>query len=196
MTFWEKIKCRLRIVDSYGTDPWFNEPSLAVKSGSGQGRNFYNPKILFAEDTGFSLSVCWRLVVWNPDLNYFQIFELSNPISENDSGELGLPSLKQFLTKYPTATNNFWGGFVIHENQAVDDKDPETKNAFLYGYSAETAENQGALLQLLRNYYNLFVSLPDDTVSLPLNITNMGVLSYEETNEMLDLMSLVVGLGR
>ena len=133
---------------------------------------------------------------WLVLLSYLQIFDLSNPISENDSGELGLPSLKQFLTKYPTATNNFWGGFVIHENQAVDDKDPETKNAFLYGYSAETAENQGALLQLLSNYYNLFVSLPDDTVSLPLNITNMGVLSYEETNEMLDLMSLVVGLGR
>lgn len=54
MTFWEKIKCRLRIVDSYGTDPWFNEPSLAVKSGSGQVRNFYNPRILFAEDTGFT----------------------------------------------------------------------------------------------------------------------------------------------
>ena len=39
MSFWEKIKCRLRVVDPYGTDPWFNEPGLAVKSGSGQGRN-------------------------------------------------------------------------------------------------------------------------------------------------------------
>lgn len=76
MSFYEKIKCRLRIIDSFGTEPWFNEPGLALKSGI-----------------------------------------------DNDNGELGLPSMKQFLTKYPIAADNFWVGFAIHESTPVPDED-------------------------------------------------------------------------
>ena len=31
--FYMEIKCRLRVLDRYGTDPWFNDPTVVTKSG-------------------------------------------------------------------------------------------------------------------------------------------------------------------
>ena len=85
MSFYEKIKCRLRIVDGFGTEPWFNEPGLAIKTGM-----------------------------------------------ENENGELGLPSMKQFLTKYPVASDNFWAGFVIHDLTPVPRNIGEKSGKFYF----------------------------------------------------------------
>jgi hypothetical protein len=47
----------------------------------------------------------------------------------NENGELGLPSLKQFLTKYPVVPDNSWIGFVLHEQEEYqDDDDSGQKN--------------------------------------------------------------------
>ena len=83
--------------------------------------------------------------------------------------------MKQFWTKYPTSSDNFWGGFVIHDPPPSDHEKDEIKKgsftvklllivyvlAFIYGYKKDASSDDLELLELVSKYYQLFVSISE-----------------------------------
>ena len=160
--FFDEIKCKLRVLDPFGTDSWFNDPSIVEKSGY-----------------------------------------------ENKLGGLGLPSIKQFLTRFPHDDHE-WSGFIMYPDSTDYSPTTESNNteltsgipkALIQVRNSSLLTGHEATVKTVSQQFEVHFTIPEETFDLSqltdstLNHTNHGFLQHRDYIQLLKSIDLVIGIG-